>query len=344
MTSREPRTARKKPTEREGVVSDEPQPHYALSSIDGRPIYYDVVEPSTEPAMTIVMCDGLGCDGYVWKHLRRVLAGSYRLLHWHYAGHGRSPMPLDRKRITIPGLAQDLLAVLDDAGIDRVVACGHSLGVQVVLETYRVAPARIAALILACGAPEKPLRTFRGTDRFEALLPTVQRMAQRTPWLFNRLSRRILPTRLAYEIATLIEPNEALIEPRDFMPYLESLARIDMRLFLDMLAAACQHSAGDLLAQIDVPTLIIAGDQDSFTPPELSTRMQETIPGAELLMIEGGSHTAPIERPEQVNETVHDFLRRRLDTAKSSTIQQKKLDLVANEPAATPHPAPPRPA
>lgn len=304
-------------------MSDAAQPHYALSPIDGCPIYYDVQEPDAALALTLVMCDGLGCDGYVWKHLRRALSRSCRLLHWHYPGHGRSPMPRAPERRTIPGLARDLIAVLDDAGAAPVVACGHSMGVQVVLEAYRAAPARFAALLLACGAPANPLRTFRGTDRFEALLPTVQRMAQRTPWIFNRLSRRVLPTRLAYEIATLIEPNEALIEPRDFMPYLESMSRIDVRLFLDMLAAACQHSATDLLGSIEVPTLVIGGEQDSFTPPELSTSMHAAISGSELLMLEGGSHTALIERPEQVNEAVIDFLRRRLDSAKSPPAQQK---------------------
>jgi pimeloyl-ACP methyl ester carboxylesterase len=312
-------------------VSETAQPHYALSPGDGCPIYYDIEEPGPAPALTVVMCDGLGCDGYVWKHLRRALSGSCRLIHWHYPGHGRSPMPRDPQRATIAGLARDLLAVLDDAGATRVVACGHSMGVQVALETYRVAPTRFAGLLLACGAPGNPLRTFRGSDRFEALLPAVQRFAQRTPWIFNRLSRRILPTRLAYEIATLIEPNEALIEPRDFMPYLEGMSRIDVRLFLDMLAAACQHSATDLLDAIAVPTLVIGGDQDSFTPPALSTSMHEAIPDAELLMIEGGSHTALIERPEQINVAVLDFFRRRLDSAKSSVTQQKDPARTASE-------------
>lgn len=310
-------------------MSDAVQPHYALSPGDGCPIYYDVAEPTAAPALTIVMCDGLGCDGYVWKHLRRALSGWCRLIHWHYPGHGRSPMPRDRQRATIPGLARDLLAVLDDAGATLVVVCGHSMGVQVTLETYRQAPARFAGLLLACGAPANPLRTFRGSDRFEALLPKVQRMAERTPWIFNRLSRRLLPTRLAYEIATLIEPNEALIEPRDFMPYLEGMSRIDVRLFLDLLAAACEHSATDIFGSIEVPTLLIGGDQDSFTPPELSTAMHDAIPGSELLMIEGGSHTALIERPERVNDAVADFLKRRVVGSKSATMQR-------NTPAHTP--------
>lgn len=258
------------------------------------------------------MCDGIGCDGYVWKYLRRDLRPTYHLVHWHYRGHGRTPMPRDRHRVGIADLASDLECVLDDASVERAVLLGHSMGVQVALEAYRRYPRRVEALVLICGAPENPLRTFRGTARFEALLPTLRRTVDRAPWLFNRISRAFLPTRLAYEIATLVEANGSLLDPGDFMPYLEGISRIDVRLFLDMLDEACRHSAVDLLANIDVPVLVIAGTNDSFTPPELSARMHEAIPEAEMLMIEQGSHTAPIERPEEVNLAVSDFLRRRL--------------------------------
>ncbi|WP_428261572.1 alpha/beta fold hydrolase [Haliangium sp.] len=293
-------------------MSGEAEPRFALSRIDGIPIFYDIVESETGRPDTVVMCDGIGCDGYVWKHLRRALAPRYRLLHWHYPGHGRSASPQSPEHATIEALADDLLCVMDDAGSERVIACGHSMGVQVVLETYRRAPARVRAMVLMCGAPENPLRSFRGTDRFEALLPTVKRLADRAPGLFNRISRKLLPTRLAYEIATLIEPNEALIDRRDFMPYLEGMARVDVQLFMDMLSGAVRHSAVDLLGEIDVPTLIIGGSDDGFTPPALSTRMHAAIPDAEIHIVASGSHTAPIERPDEVDAVVLDFLQRRL--------------------------------
>ena len=315
MITRAPRTPRKFPGENRVLVTVKSHAHYAVSHTDGSPIYYDVAEPpagSVPPIATAVMCDGIGCDGYVWKYLRRDLLPTYRLVHWHYRGHGRTPMPRDRRRVGIAALASDLECVLDDAGIERAVLLGHSMGVQVALEAYRRYPRRIEALVLICGAPENPLRTFRGTARFEALLPAMRRTVRRAPWLFNRISRAFLPTRLAYEVATLVEANGALLDPGDFMPYLEGISRIDVGLFLDMLDEACRHSAVDLLAHIDVPVLVIAGTTDSFTPPEQSARMHEAIPEAEMLMIEQGSHTAPIERPEEVNLAVSDFLRRRL--------------------------------
>jgi pimeloyl-ACP methyl ester carboxylesterase len=102
------------------------------------------------------------------------------------------------------------------------------------------------------------------------------------------------------------------VRREDFFPYLEGVARMDPRMFLCTLAAAGQHNAHDLLPHVSVPTLILAGRRDSFTPMDLSQQMQREIPGAELHVVEQGTHTAPIERPAEVTEVIADFLRRRL--------------------------------
>jgi pimeloyl-ACP methyl ester carboxylesterase len=186
------------------------------------------------------------------------------------------------------------------------------MGVQVALETYRRHRQRVRALVLVCGAPEHPLRTFRGTALLESVLPAMRAAVGRAPGLASALTRRLLPTKLAYSIATRLEVNGQLLERADFMPYLRGMSRLDPALFLAMLDQAGRHSAVDLLPDIQVPVLIIAGRHDGFTPAELSRSMQEAIPEAELLMVERGSHTAPLERPEFVNRAVLDFLDRRV--------------------------------
>src|SRR5439155_2720080 len=98
----------------------------------------------------------------------------------------------------------------------------------------------------------------------------------------------------------LFEINGALIRPEDFYPYLEHMAQVDPRLFVDMLAAAGRHTARELLPSVSVPTLIVAGDHDGFTPMPLSEEMHRLIPGSELHVVAGGSHTAPIEKPGEV--------------------------------------------
>lgn len=295
---------------------------YAVAPSDGSPLFYESWGDRGAPT-PMLLCDGIGCDGYVWRYLREDLRPRF-CLHPHYRGHGRTAPPRDPRRVTIEDLADDVACVLDDALVDRAVLVGHSMGVQVALETYRRHAARVAGLVLVCGAPSHPLRTFRGSDVLDGLLPTLQKWIHRVPGVINRFTRLMLPTRLAYEVASRLEIRRELIEPADFMPYLEGMARIDARLFVAMLSAAAQHSADDLLPEVRVPSLVIAGSRDGFTPPERSRAMAAAIPDAELLEIPNASHTAPIERPRLVDEAIRDFMARRIDATISGAVIHPK--------------------
>lgn len=296
---------------------------YAVAPSDGSPLFYE--SWGERGASTpMFLCDGIGCDGYVWRYLREDL-GSRFCVHAHYRGHGRTAPPRDPRRVTIEDLADDVACVLDDALVDRAVLVGHSMGVQVALETYRRHAARVAGLVLVCGAPSHPLKTFRGSDVLEDLLPIIQKWIHRVPGVINRVTRMVLPTRLAYEVATRLEIQRELVEPADFMPYLEGMARIDARLFVAMLSAAGQHSADDLLPAITVPSLVVAGGRDGFTPPDRSRAMAAAIPNAELLEIPNASHTAPIERPDLIDEAIRDFVSRRIDATGFVDVVHQKL-------------------
>jgi pimeloyl-ACP methyl ester carboxylesterase len=279
---------------------------YAVAR-DGSPIYYRTFG-NDSAAMPIVLSDGIGCDGYVWKYLERALGDERRIVHWHYRGHGRTPEPRDRSRVSMADLADDLVSVMDAAGLEQAVLAGHSMGVQVCLEGYRRYRDRVAGLVLMCGAYGNPLRTFRGRRTLEAALPWISFGVNRAPRLIGTVWRNLVPTRLAFAMAARMEINADLIRLEDFMPYLEHIARVDLPLFIDMLAHAGRHSAREILPTVEVPALIIAGERDNMTPRALSEEMQRMIPRSELIIVEGGSHTAPIERPHFVNEAVARFL------------------------------------
>jgi pimeloyl-ACP methyl ester carboxylesterase len=286
---------------------------------DGTPIYYRLGRPRGRVAgPAVVFSDGIGCDGYAWKYLEPDLRRDRAIVHWHYRGHGKTPLPRDPARVTIADCADDLAAVLDAAGrnlggerpLDRVFLAGHSMGVQVCLETYRRYRHRVAGLILMCGSYGTPLRTFRGSRRLEDMLPIIRLGIHAMPRAVSRFWKATLPTQFAFEMATLLEIDGSLVRREDFFPYLEHMANLDVRLFVDMLAAAGRHTAREMLPEIAAPTLIIAGDRDGFTPLSLSEDMHRLIPGSELHVVRGGSHTAPIEKPDEVTRASADFVRR----------------------------------
>ena len=108
-------------------------------------------------------------------------------------------------------------------------------------------------------------------------------------------------------LSTLTEVNGDLIRHEDMMSYLEHLSQVDPELFLRMLAYADRHSASDILERIRVPVLLVEGDRDGFTPLDLSREMEHRIPEATLMVIPGGTHVAPLERPELVARGVEAF-------------------------------------
>ncbi|HUL57856.1 MAG TPA: alpha/beta hydrolase [Anaeromyxobacteraceae bacterium] len=262
-------------------------------------------------APAVVLCDGIGCAGFVWRHLAPALARTRRLVHWTYRGHGASGAPADPGRATLLDCVDDLLAVLDAAGERRVVLAGHSMGVQVCLEAHRRAPRRVAGLVLLCGAPGHALAHFHDRPALAAAFPVAQALVERFPEAARLAFRTMVPSEAALLYAMIFEVNARLLPREDMVRYLRDLSGVEPTLFVQMLASAQAHDAADHLAAVNVPTLIVAGELDTFTPMWLSVKMQTAIRGSELLVLPGGTHVGPLEHPELVGLRVERWFRDR---------------------------------
>jgi pimeloyl-ACP methyl ester carboxylesterase len=276
---------------------------------DGTRIYW---RASGTGSPAVLLTDGIACSGFIWKYLEPALARRWRTIRWNYRGHGRSESPQDLERVSIGDCVDDVLAVLDDAGERRVVLAGHSMGVQVALEAHRRAPERIAGLVLACGSPGRPLDTFHDAPVLSLVFPYLRRLVEAAPALARYAFQQLVPTELAYQIGRFLETNRHLVKRADLFPYLLEVSEVDPLLFVRMLASAALHDAADHLPSVSVPTLIIAGERDSWTPMWLSARMHDMISGSEMLVLPGGSHVGPLEHPELVCLRVEKFLRDRI--------------------------------
>jgi pimeloyl-ACP methyl ester carboxylesterase len=189
------------------------------------------------------------------------------------------------------------------------------LGCQVALEAYRQRPEKVRALVLLCGSFGNVTSTFHGGPILDLILPQLLDVAQRLPEVVRAVWSR-LPAKLSLKIALRAgEIDRERIRAEDFLPYLAHMTHVDVSLFLRMLRAAGEHTAGDLLPQIDIPVLVVAGERDTFTPAFLAQAMAETLPKGELLMVPNGTHVTPIERPEVVDPRIIEFLRDRVLTA-----------------------------
>lgn len=269
----------------------------------------------------LVLCDGLGCDGYIWRYVVERFAGERPIFHMQYRGHGRSDVPRDLETVRVPVIVDDLGRALDETGVRGGVWLGHSMGVQVALEGFRRARPRVQGLGLLCGAYERPIDTwhhafFAGEDP-----PLGNRVMRK---VFHRLTgtfierwpsiepfwKKLVSSDFAYDATVNNELTPALIRGEDFRPYMAHLAAMDMRVFARLARDLSEHSAADVLPTVDVPTLVVGGGHDRFAPLWISEETHRRIPGSELLRLVQGSHAAPIEEPRLIERALVRLLRR----------------------------------
>jgi pimeloyl-ACP methyl ester carboxylesterase len=276
---------------------------------DGTRLFVRAAGPTTPGATHAVLCDGIACDGFIWKYLWSELQEDMPVVHWNYRGHGRSAMPADPERVDVAAHAEDLAAIRRYAGDPPCVLFGHSMGCQVVLEELRNHRERVKGLVLMCGSYGRVTKTFRGVPILEMILPKIVAGVKKNEALVRAVWERIpsdISLRLALKAGDL-DPAHFNIE--DMRPYVTHMRSMDLPLFLRMLSAAGEHSAEDLLATVDVPTLVVAGERDTFTPLFLAEAMAKAMPKAELFVVKNGSHVAPLEQHDLVDEKIRAFLR-----------------------------------
>ncbi len=275
---------------------------------------------------TLVLCDGLGCDGYSWPYVLSRFAGERPIFHMQWRGHGESAVPEDIDSVRLRVIVDDLSAALAAFGVGDVVLLGHSMGVPIALECWRARTeqrfaAAIRGLALCCGVFENPISTWHGKYAehaptplgnlaMNALFDRASRSAIESWHRLEKIWKRVMAMDVAYHAAVRGELNPPYVKEDDFRPYIAHLQRMDMRVFFRLARDMREHSARDVLETISVPTLVVGGARDKFAPPHIAEHMHRAIPDSELLMMVEGSHAAPIEQPRLVERALLRMLAR----------------------------------
>jgi pimeloyl-ACP methyl ester carboxylesterase len=290
----------------------------SVSAPDGTRIAYGVAGQG--PAL--MLTNGLVTSTSFWKYLRPLWLRRFTLLTWDLPGHGASAPAASEQGACIEALPAIMARVMDAAGIERAVHVGWSVGSQIVLEMYRQYPARVQALITLFGPAGRALESTRlpVPARFIEYFinhPQAHLMARLLSWCVG------LP--LPSSVTQLLRRARLIglqTSEKDLREILDHLTRLDLRT-ATWLAASCQrHSAYDVLPQIAVPLLIMAAGRDPFMPAEgVALPMHEAAAGSELVIIEGATHAALLDFPDEIAKHVDDFLCRRTGLAPDSSVR-----------------------
>lgn len=282
-----------------------------LRSFDGTRIAFRTYGEPTE-LTPLVCCSGIACDEVYWTHLAPKLGEERLVVTWDYPYHGDSGPAGDPNEITVESLARHWETLMSQLKIEGAVLIGHSMGVQVMLDCYRMAPQKVRGIISVAGPYGQVVGHLYGTPMGVWLLTVIDALVKTQPALAQSLWKLAVTPQLADPIgrlAGLIGPA-----PTDAMNcYFKHLATLELEPLIAMFKAGHHHSAGDILEKIDVPVLILHGTLDVMTPLSLAEEMHRRIPGSELVAVEGGAHTLPVEDHDLIYREVHRFLRIRVD-------------------------------
>jgi pimeloyl-ACP methyl ester carboxylesterase len=240
----------------------------------------------------ILWLQGLNAPAAAWAVQLAHFSQSYRGLAPDLRGVGQSDAP--HGPYTARQLAQDAVAVLDAAGVDRAHVVGLSLGGAVAQELALAHPGRVRSLaLLATFATQSP-RSRALLEAWRALYPGAiadprLRKAwelQAYSWLFSdRFWRSDANVRAALRFASsqLPQPPEG---------------------FIGQVDAALSHDARDRLPAVKAPTLVVHGALDQLSPKENGEELARLIPGAELLIVPEVGHAVNLEGQRAVNSAL----------------------------------------
>lgn len=279
---------------------------------DGEQLYYRAIGDGPP----LVCCNGVGVSTFFWKYLVAHFKDRFTVVLWDYRGHGRSTLPadVDAADLSMPRNADDLITVLDEAGLDDpAVLVGHSMGCQVILEAHKRHHDRVRALVPMFGTYARPLDTFMDFKHSRAVFDLLHQAARNT----SRSSRRLLLPLYASPLAFPFSRLTGLVDryyatKTDIDRYTDHLGKMDTDVFLGMLLEMAEHDLTDHLPAVDVPTLVYGGERDLFTPVHRAEAMAHGIRDAELLILPGASHAAVVEQHETINARLDRFLQERL--------------------------------
>jgi 3-oxoadipate enol-lactonase len=243
---------------------------------------------STGAGAPVLLVMGLGMNATGWWRTAPVLAAAgLRVLTFDNRGVGRSGRPPGPYTTAV--MADDAIAVLDAATVQRAHIYGISLGGMIAQEIALRHPDRIARLVLGATTPGGDRAIPPDAETLEFFQRRGRMGAEEAVWAsvpYNYSTR----TRAQHGDRIVQDIRQRLRYPIEPMPYAAQLA------------AALGHDAHDRLARIHAPTLVVHGQEDVMVGPANGRLLASMIPDVRLLQLPDAAHLYPTDEPNADHE------------------------------------------
>lgn len=277
---------------------------------DGADLYVEEAGPISSRGAIFVHGSALRTD--LWHYQMDGIRG-HRLVFYDLRGHGRSH-PKGDLDFTIQNLARDLEAVMDDAELEEAVVVGHSVGGMIALQLCALRNewlgSRLKGIVL-CNTTYRPVYD---TSVGGAVVSKLERII-RHPLdavagqhdRIERLRKIVRPTdQLFFAVAYAAFGPGASAKQIDFTYDMTADTSADV--IFDLVKCYRDYDVTDVLQEVTIPALVIAGTHDRLTIAGASEHIAQYLPKAELEILEGCGHMTMLERHDEFNDMVGRFL------------------------------------
>ncbi len=239
----------------------------------------------------VVFLHPFPCDHEFWNPIASALDSRYRLILPDLRGHGDSE--IGDGPALMPKHASDLARVLDAAGIGRAAFAGCSIGGYILFEFWRRFRPRVASLVLCDTRPQADTAEARA-NRLKAAAAVLEQGTE--PFLETMIPKLMGRTTVTTR-PDLVDGARAMMR---------KMSAEDISLVQRGMAER-PDSVADLKA-INVPTLIVIGEEDVLSTTADGELMRQNIAGSQLKIIPKAGHYAPWEQPEAMGKILRQFL------------------------------------
>jgi pimeloyl-ACP methyl ester carboxylesterase len=255
-------------------------------TVNGTTMHY--AEAGNGPSLVFV--HGFPLDSRMWEKQVGHFATRFRVIAPDLRGFGKSA---SAEPFTMDSLAADIRTLLQQIDALPCILCGLSMGGYVALAYVKLCPTDLRGLVLIDTRAEAD--TAEGKVNRNKMIELVRTSGSKA------VADQMLPKMLAK--GTLESKPDVVRTMRDMM---ETCPPLTIEHALEALRDREDHLSN--LASIAIPTMIVVGEQDVLTPPQMSRVMHENIPRSQLAIIPDAGHMSPLEQPQAVNRELDRFV------------------------------------